>query len=255
MKDVHRAKEQGLRGIAMPPLRPGDRFFFDPALDPIWAACQETGLPLSQHGGAGVPAYKPLGFAAIMTLAIEHSFYSGRSMWQMMLGGVFDRFPELQVAFVETEAHWIGRTIELIDKHLMRSEDWMGFVKSINLERPFSKLASEYWASNCWAGISPFTPEQIPMDELVGKDEQQSPREGFSIGADRAMFGVDSPHFETIFPNTDEQVAHLVGHPSVSEEDARKILYGNAAELYGFDLEALAPHVARVGFDLGAMAG
>jgi len=234
----------------MPPLRPGGTFFFDPVLDPIWAACQDAGLPLSQHGGVGAPAYKPLGFASIMTLALEHSFFSGRSMWQMILGGVFERFPQLKVAFVETEAHWIASTINLIDRRLRMGDDWLDFARSIRLERPFSKLASEYWASNCYAGISPFTPEQIPMDELVGKDEDQQPTDGFSIGADNAMFGIDYPHFESIFPSTSEQVAHLVGHPSISEDDARKILFENAAALYGFDLGVLQPHVERIGFEL-----
>ncbi|MFI5047777.1 MAG: amidohydrolase family protein, partial [Acidimicrobiia bacterium] len=107
VRDIHWAKEQALGGIMMPALLPGGKFFFDPALDPVWAACVEVGLPISQHGGAGVPAYNPGGFAALMTLALEHSFFSGRSLWQMILGGVFERFPDLQVAFVETEIHWI----------------------------------------------------------------------------------------------------------------------------------------------------
>ena len=77
VKDVHWAKEQGLVGILMPPLYPGSKFFFDPALDPIWAACQEVGLPLSQHGGTGAPDYQPQVFAAFMVLAAEHSFFSG----------------------------------------------------------------------------------------------------------------------------------------------------------------------------------
>src|SRR5262249_5673105 len=103
VRDVHWAREHGLGGIMMPPLLPGGRFFFDPALDPVWEACVDVGLPISQHGGSGVPGYQPGGFAAIMTLALEHSFYSGRSLWQMILGGVFERFPDLRLVFVETE--------------------------------------------------------------------------------------------------------------------------------------------------------
>ena len=38
--------------------------------------------------------------------------------------------------------------------------------------------------------------------------------------------------------------------PLVTEEDARKILYKNAAAVYGFDLAALQPDIDRVGFDL-----
>ncbi|HXY91717.1 MAG TPA: amidohydrolase family protein, partial [Acidimicrobiia bacterium] len=53
--DVHWAKEHGLGGIALPGLTRDGRYFFDPALDPVWAACVETGLPVSQHGGGFDP--------------------------------------------------------------------------------------------------------------------------------------------------------------------------------------------------------
>jgi predicted TIM-barrel fold metal-dependent hydrolase len=102
VRDIHWARDQGLGGVMMPALRPGGTFFFDPALDPVWAAGVDVDLPVSQHGGSGVPAYGPQGFAAIMTLALEHSFYSGRSLWQLILGGVFERFSDLRIAFVET---------------------------------------------------------------------------------------------------------------------------------------------------------
>ena len=59
--DVYWAREHGLGGVMMPGLYPGGTYFFDPALDPVWAAIQETGLPVSQHGGAGLPAYSPPG--------------------------------------------------------------------------------------------------------------------------------------------------------------------------------------------------
>ena len=90
----------------------------------------------------------------------------------------------------------------------------------------------------------------MSVNELVGKDRDNQSTTGFSIGSDRAMFGVDYPHFETIFPNTKNQIAKLAGDPSVTEEDARKILYKNAATVYGFDLTALQPDIDRIGVDL-----
>jgi hypothetical protein len=64
------------------------------------------------------------------------------------------------------------------------------------------------------------------------------------------MFGVDYPHFESIFPGTMDKVAALTRDPSVTELDARKILFDNAAQLYGFDRAVLQPHIDRVGFEL-----
>jgi len=248
VKDIHWAKAQGLGGIMMPALYPDGTFFFDPALDPIWAAIQEVGLPISQHGGAGVPAYSPPGMAAILTLAYEHAFFSGRSLWQMIVGGVFDRFPELKLVFVETEVHWIAPALRNLDMKVSMGDEWTAFAAFMKRERAFSKLPSEYWASNCYAGISPFHPNQLAI-ETVGSG--YGPAQGeFTIGSDKAMFGVDYPHFETIYPATMERVAQLVETSTVSEEDAQRILFDNAAEIYGFDRDALKPHVERVGFEL-----
>ena len=56
-------------------------------------------------------------------------------MWQMMLGGVFDRFPDLNLAFVETEAWWIGPMIEHLDRRMSMGDDWTEFAQFIQRER------------------------------------------------------------------------------------------------------------------------
>jgi predicted TIM-barrel fold metal-dependent hydrolase len=77
---------------------------------------------------------------------------------------------------------------------------------------------------------------------------------GFHIGADATMFGLDYPHFESIVPATMERVNGLAAHPSVTDDDMRKILFDNACDLFGFDRAMLQPHVDRVGFEIGALA-
>jgi hypothetical protein len=59
------------------------------------------------------------------------------------------------------------------------------------------------------------------------------------------MWGSDYPHDEGSAPYTREhlrQVFHQVG-----EDDMRAILGGNAAKLYDFDLDALAPLAEQYG--------
>ena len=125
VNDVYWAKEKGLGGIALPGLTRGGRFFFDPDLDPIWAACQETGLPVSQHGGgcdpdgpqgsAGDPGHRS-GFGAFMMISTENAFFSNRSLWMLIVGGVFDRFPDLRAAWIETQVHLIIPTVNYLDR-------------------------------------------------------------------------------------------------------------------------------------------
>ncbi len=64
------------------------------------------------------------------------------------------------------------------------------------------------------------------------------------------MFGVDYPHFESVFPDTRRCVDALVQHPSITPEVARKVLCENAAGVCGFDLKRLGPHIERVGFEI-----
>ncbi len=247
--DVRWAKEHGLGGISLPGLNPGDTFFFDPALDPIWATIQEVGLPITQHGGAGIPAYKPPGFALIMMLVAEQGFFSNRSMWMLIAGGVFDRFPGLRVSYIETQVHIMKAIIEQLDVTLDPTNDWMGFAKMMGRERVFERQPSEYFGRNIFVGVSPFSPRQLPINDLIGKDEDGNPLPGFHIGADAAMFGVDYPHFESSFNRNMGEVATLLTTPGVSEEDARKIMMTTAARALDFDLDALRPHIDRVGFE------
>lgn len=247
--DVHWAKESGLGGVLMPPLHPNAKYFFDPALDPVWTACQDTGLPLCQHGGGGAPKYEPQSFASFMVLATEHSFFSGRSLWQLILGGVFDRFPDLKIAYIETEQWWLGPVMDLLDRREKMGDDWTDFAETLRRVKPYARLPSDYWRSNCFIGLSPFTTEQLELDTFgsAGLGETK----GFAIRSDNSMIGVDYPHPETVYPGLFRQVKALVDHPGVTHGDARKVFFENAAQLFRFDLAHLRPHMERVGFEFG----
>ena len=54
------------------------------------------------------------------------------------------------------------------------------------------------------------------------------------------MWGSDYPHDEGTYPFTREHLRQLFH--DVPADELRQMLAGNAAELYGFDLDALAPH-------------
>ena len=62
VRDVHWAKEHGLGGIMMPPLHPGGTLLLRPRARPgLGGVRRGLGLPISQHGGVGRPAYQPAG--------------------------------------------------------------------------------------------------------------------------------------------------------------------------------------------------
>ena len=151
------------------------------------------------------------------------------------------------------EVDWIETDkIEKLDERLREGRRVDGiFAGACDRDRSMRKSASEYWASNCSGrNLGRSASRQIPISGVVWNSGDQ---DGFVIGADRAMFGVDYPHFESIFPNTETQVGATWRRPSRASpsEVARKILCENAARVYGFDLERLpSPTSERVGFDI-----
>jgi hypothetical protein len=68
-------------------------------------------------------------------------------------------------------------------------------------------------------------------------------REG--IGVDRIMWGTDYPHYEGTSPYTREALRFTFS--DVAPEEVAPILGLTAAKVYRFDLDALAPLVARIG--------
>ena len=59
-------------------------------------------------------------------------------------------------------------------------------------------------------------------------------------GADCLMWGSDYPHDEGSFPHSQAVIERTFAH--VSSTEKRKIVWDNAARLYGFDLAALPHH-------------
>jgi len=65
------------------------------------------------------------------------------------------------------------------------------------------------------------------------------------IGAHKVMWGSDYPHSEGTYPFSVEGISKTFA--GLDRDEVQMMLAGTAAEVYGFDLEALAPVAERVG--------
>ena len=90
---------------------------------------------------------------------------------------------------------------------------------------------SEYFARQCHIGASFLAPNECAMRH--------------EIGIDRIMWGTDYPHIEGSYPYTRELLR--LSFAGVEPAEIQQLVAENAARLYGFDLDALAPLAARVG--------
>jgi predicted TIM-barrel fold metal-dependent hydrolase len=233
--DVKWIKEHGLRGgILLPTLAPDVKHvkpLYDPAYDRLWKVCEDLEVPVNSHGGTGSPDYGRYPVAALLMIA-EVQFYGQRPFVQLMLSGVFERFPALKFVMTEQGCAWVPPTLKHLDGVLenIRRNKAIGELRFAD-EHILPRSATEYFHQNCWMGVS-----QPGQADAAARD---------IIGIDRFMWGSDYPHDEGTYPFTREhlrQVFHGVDEPAM-----RKVLAENAATLYDFDLDKLAPYADEHG--------
>lgn len=238
--DVNWIADHGLSGGALlPGVPPGSGIdpIHSPVYDPVWQACEERGVVVNVHGGGGSPSegWFP---ATLALFVLEASFFSHRPVWSLVMGGVFDRFPDLRLVIAEAGLKWIPGTLQAMDA--MQAKQDEGSIGALTFLEPFrlARKPSEYWATNCWVGASFMTREDAVDREL--------------IGIDRIMWGSDFPHEEGTFPFTREALAHT--YSGMEPAEVARMVGGNAAHVYGFELDHLDPIAAEIGPEVAQVA-
>ena len=237
IEDVRWIKEHGLRGGILLPTIPPDVDWVKPLNHPdydrLWAVCQDLEVPINCHGGTGSPSYARVPSSALIMLA-EIPMYSRRPLLFLMLSGVFERFPRLRFVMTEQGCSWLPGMLQQLDMILenVRENQAVGELR-FKPEHILPKSATEYVEQNVWFGIS--FPQRADVEVA---------RSGI-VSLDKFMWGSDYPHDEGTYPYTREALRQVFS--DWPEEDLRKILGENAAKLYDFDLDALAPLAAQLG--------
>jgi predicted TIM-barrel fold metal-dependent hydrolase len=230
--DIRWAKEHGLAGVLLPGVAPNTlEPLFSPVYDPIWATCADLGLPVTHHGGgSGVPDLGRYPWTTVMYI-LEVGFYANRALWHLIMSGVFERHPGLVFVMTEQGSSWLPEALDRMDAlhEAMVAGHFGGELGPSPYVLP--RRPSEYFAEHCYLGAS-FPP---PSDAEVFR----------RIGIDKVMWGSDYPHREGTYPYTRESLRRTFA--GWDEADLRRVLAENAARVYGFDLDALAPIAARVG--------
>lgn len=235
IEDVRWCKEHDLRGGVLIPNIPPDvkwiKPLHHPDYDPLWAVCQDLGVPVSSHGGTGTPEYARTPASAVLMIA-EVPFYSQRPLQQLLLGGVFERFPDLKFVITEAGCAWVPPLLKRLDYLLagIRKNKAIGELRFSD-DMVLPRSATEYFQRNVWVGVSQPSPEDAAVM--------------LEFDSDHFMWGSDYPHDEGTGPFSREHLRQLFH--STPESTLRDFLAGNAARLYDFDLAALAPVAERFG--------
>jgi predicted TIM-barrel fold metal-dependent hydrolase len=241
--EIRWAKEHGLTGgVLLPGAPPGTGLLplHHKHYDPIWTVCEELGMPVNHHGGSAGP---PRGAEQedIVMFLLEVTWWSHNVLTNLIVGGALDRHPDLQFVFTEQGTAWVPDFLGSLDYFFDRMRNAVGSQErewGLPIVEKMSLQPSEYWARQCHVGASFIRPSEVPIRELVG--------------VDRIMWGSDYPHKESSHPFSKEAIR--LSFAGVDPVEVQMMLAGNAAALYGFDLDALAPIGARIGPVVGEVA-
>jgi len=232
--DVQFIKESGLRGGALLPGRPDDAPhlapLYDPVYDPLWSALEDYDVPLTHHSGQGSPDYGKHSFSMFLWVA-ETQWYSHRPLAHLIIGGVFERHPRLKFVMTEQGCSWIPGVLRSLDAfHEQMLQGRIGEI-GYSKDQVLPLRPSEYFARNCYVGVS-----------FPSRSEAEAMR---TVGLERVMWGSDYPHHESTYPYTREGLR--LAFSGWDPDEVRQVTSRTAAEVYDFDLDALAPVAARVG--------
>lgn len=125
----------------------------------------------------------------------------------LITGGVFERFLELRVAFLEGSC-WLPWWLWRLDEEQAK----VGDADRVRL----SKAPSEIFAEHCWVAVE-------PDEDLVADVAAR-------VGNDCLVVSSDWPHDDSGYPHAMDAFLSIAG---LSDETRRKILWDNCARLYG----------------------
>jgi predicted TIM-barrel fold metal-dependent hydrolase len=206
----------GLRGVMMPG-NPAREDYDSRIYDPFWEKAVELGLPLSFH----ILTDRNYAFAHRVRGPAMNGFLSivrgcQDVLGTLVLGGVFERHPELRVVCVEADAGWVPHYMYRMDHAWKRHRYWLPAGQKL------SRLPSEYFAENVY---------------VTFQDDWVAFQVADLLNWRRLLWANDFPHSDSTWPWSQQMLAEHTRH--LRAEQTRAILCDNVAALYRVDLEAL----------------
>jgi predicted TIM-barrel fold metal-dependent hydrolase len=227
--ELERCARLGLKGVALGVFPSGKSY---PTLedDRFWASALDMKMPLTVHVGfdrlgprASEPTfvYRDADPAAVAKIPgrtiVEWMALLGLppalSLTQMVMSGVFDRLPDLQLFFAETRLGWVPFWMEEADYWYERHRHWAE--RLLNL-KPLRQPPSDYVRQHIHFSVQHVERVAIELRH--------------HLGVGHVMFATDFPHIECDWPNTRPFAERLFA--GVPEDEAFKIAAGNVLSYF-----------------------
>lgn len=214
IKEVQRVAAMGGKSLQLPVFPPevGLPDYYNERYDPLFAAIQETGLPICCHIGLNTMLEDlaqrdptPGGVAHMPMIALS----TGEALGMWITAGVLERFPGLKLVFVEPGLGWIAWWIYISDDLIGRQ----------GYEAPHIKeLPSFYWHRQVHATFID-EPDAVKSDIIRNR-----------LGVENIMWSSDYPHPVSSWPHSRKIVDEMFADIPAKEREL--IVSGNAKRVW-----------------------
>ena len=213
VEEVKRASKLGYRAVKIP-ISVRGRPYNQPDYEPLWEAVEDAGLVLNLHAFTDSEDTYPEdwgeenGFGGALNFMVM-SMAAGLEPASMLISsGMLERHPGINLGVIECGAGWLAWLLYALDEQVEKKHMWIS-----------PKLAMSQATISGGRVMSPSETTRWPFSPYPW------------LGDDCLVWGSDYPHDEGTFPHSQEVIEKTF--QPVSEESKRKIVYGNAARIYG----------------------
>jgi predicted TIM-barrel fold metal-dependent hydrolase len=216
--ELARCREMGARGCIITAW-PAGGDDVSSADDEFFRAAADLRMPVSIHiriQRKRDPRPTLEGPAAIASMALSGMLMFPPIMFELIMSGLFDRIPKLQIIGVETEIGWIPEALEQVDNFYWRNRAHTGL--------ELRHLPSHYFRNN-------FTCTFI--------QDRTGIRNRHAIGIRNMAWSTDYPHHGCDWPYSRKIVAETM--LDVPEAERYWICAGNMVERYGLPQSLAVP--------------
>jgi predicted TIM-barrel fold metal-dependent hydrolase len=222
IKELERAARLGLCGAMITEYPAEDRRYDQPEYEPFWAAAASLDMPLSLHTATRRQGkIRGAGTGTLRDASSREAFYPALSMCDMIFSGVFERQPRLMLAIVEFELSWAPNVVTSMDyTYRERHGEALYRFKS-------GMAPSDFFRRNVVLSF---------QEDAIGIRLRDV------IGVENIMWGSDYPHSESTFPQSRKILTEILA--GVPADEQAKIVGGNTARVYGFDVSRLTAAAA-----------
>jgi predicted TIM-barrel fold metal-dependent hydrolase len=182
--EIRKNAARGCRAITFPemPSYLGLPSIHDPSgfWEPVFDACDETGIVLCMHIGSGSKLVESSPFAPkAVVLGMKHDI-AQLSLTEWLSSGLLARYASLKICYSESQIGWIAYILERLDKVYTHSR-YAEFPKEIT-EPPSTYMKDRVYASFF--------------------DDETGIRDREAIGVSQLLFEIDYPHQDTTWPHS-----------------------------------------------------